>query len=181
MLCAHFVKSDLINKLIYDPMLIRISKRGYDVKGGRKSAIGHDSPDEIAMLAAMYQWCTAPGLSSLGSLDGVNLLFFGFHNRFHMGGHVAVSIFPFQSWRRCCCAVFTGFILGNSLTAFTLLHHGQAGPAIIFTAAFGHENTFITLSYSITNHWYQPHIVMAKKNNGNPTGFPPCNYILNIF
>jgi hypothetical protein len=91
-------------------------------------------------------------LSSLGSLDGIDFLFFGLHRGLDVGGHVAGTVFPFQGRIRCSRAVHAGGIFRHSLAPHAFLHDRQAVPFIVAAAGGCHEHTVFPFPHSCTDH-----------------------------
>lgn len=91
-------------------------------------------------------------LSSLGCLDGVDLLAFSSRLDFHMGGHVAVAVFPSQGRVWCSNAIRSGFKLRDSLASLTFVDNGQTIAFIIAATLGCHKYAIITFSYGSTNH-----------------------------
>jgi hypothetical protein len=91
-------------------------------------------------------------LSSLGSLDGIDFLFFGLHRGLDMGGHIAGAVFPFQGRIRCSRAVHAGGIIRHSLAPHAFLHDRQAVAFIVAAAGGCHEYTVFPFPHSFTDH-----------------------------
>ena len=90
--------------------------------------------------------------SALGSLKRINLLGFGSGHRFHVGGQIAVTVFPFGIRFRASGAVPFGSIFGFTVTAVTLLNDFMTQATVIGTAGSGHKMAFLAFSNSCTKH-----------------------------
>ena len=73
---------------------------------------------------------------------------------FCMSCHIADSSFPFEGGVRKTHAKRSGGVLGDSLTAVALFDNGVAAAAVKLAPFLGHEDAFMTLSQSCTNHGY---------------------------
>ena len=129
----------------------------------------------------------APGNQSLETVDGDNrmlpiapfggfqwvdlLLGFRFGDQTDMGGHVAVSDFPFQAWVWATGAIGSRWKLDGAVTPPAGFHYFQASAAVVGASRLGHKGAVGPLSNRRANHFHhliKILILLKKKGGGCP-------------
>ena len=93
-------------------------------------------------------------MGALGSLERIDFLGFGIGHRFHMGGQIAIPVFPFCVRFRAGGAVPLGRVFGFAVATVALFNDLMAFSAVVGATGSRHEMAFLTFSDSCTKQLY---------------------------
>jgi hypothetical protein len=101
------------------------------------------------------------------------LLCLSIHAYGHVSCHVAVAVFPFQTWIRAVGAVSSGGELGSTVASSAGINYFKASSTDVRTSRLGHKRAFGPLANRRANHDFHlfKKLFCSKKKAGSAPAF----------